>query len=109
MPNNNYRRLNEVENIHICEECLTKLPVYSIKWNNKKFKCITNDGRGVTLYSNTSAPVTFYYRDIKRVELRRWMKTVLVLSEREIVLSGYRRKSIFNSLKQYFKRQMLCV
>lgn len=109
MPNNGYSRLYEVENNHICEQCLTKLPAYSIKWNNKTFKCVPNNCRAVTLYSKTSAPVNFYYRDIKRIEMRSWMKTVLVLADREIILSGFRRKSIFNIIRDCFSRQLLCV
>ncbi|MGI9554903.1 MAG: hypothetical protein ACR2M6_02910 [Vampirovibrionia bacterium] len=109
MPNNGYSRLYELESNHICEECLTKLPAYSIKWNNKTFKCIPNNCRAVTLYSKKSAPVSFNYRDIKSIELRSWMKTVLVLADREIILSGFRRKSIFNVIRGCFTRQLLYV
>jgi hypothetical protein len=33
----------------------------------------------------------------------------LVLADREIILSGFRRKSIFNIIRDCFSRQLLCV
>ena len=109
MPNHGYSRLYELESNHICEECLIKLTSYSIKWNNKTFKCIPNNCRAVTLYSKTSPPINFNYSDIKRIEMRPWMKTVLVLADSEIILSGFRRKSIFKVIKDCFTRQLLYV
>lgn len=101
-----YQQLPTTEVGRICEYCLGDMTMYNIKWNGKKFRCVLNDNRSVVLCSNTGAPVRFYYREIKRVELRRWFKVVLVLENREVILSGYRRKSIFNAMKKYFMRQL---
>ena len=98
---------NYESNYCVCDKCLEKLTTYTLKWNGKKFKCILNDNRKVVLTSPTSQPIIFHYRDIRCIEMRRWMKIVLVMKDREIVLSGFRRKSAFYKLKSYFSRQLL--
>ena len=101
-----YYPLPTTNSMQICNQCLGEMSMYNINWNGTKFRCVLNDNRSVVLYSNTGPPFRFYYRDIKRIELRLWFKVVLVLENREIILSGYRRKSIFNALNKYFIRQV---
>lgn len=90
----------------VCEACLTPYKIYNMKWNKKHIKCIVNDTRSIVFYIKDGQPVRLLYKDIKRIEMRRWMKIVLVLHNKEIVLSGYRRKSMFNHIKQCFIEQI---
>lgn len=90
-----------------CEACLSPYKMYNMKWNKQKLKCVVNDTRSVIFYVNNGQPVRLLYSDIKRIEMRRWMKIVIVLHNKEIILSGYRRKSMFYHLKQCFVDQLI--
>jgi len=90
-----------------CEACLSRYPVYNMKWNKQKLKCIVNDTRSVVFYTKCGQPVRLLYKDIKRIEMRRWMKMVIVLHDKEIILCGWRSKSMFYHLKRCFTNQMI--
>ena len=91
-----------------CEKCLASYPVYKLKWQNKNVKCVLNDNRSIVVYPKFSEPIRYAYRNIKRIEMRPWMKLVLILDEdKEIEFRGWRRKSAFYAIKNYFTRQLL--
>ena len=103
-----YQPITNYDGNDICEQCLAAFPVYTLKWKNKKVDCVLNDNRSIVIYSKNSAPVRYYYRNIKRIEKRSWMKLVLIMDEdEEVVFRGWQRKSAFNALKKYFIRQLL--
>ena len=105
---NQYQPINNYESCDYCDKCLCKYKKYNLKWNNKSFKCVLNDNRSIVLYGKHSQPVRFNYRNIKRIEMRKWMKIVLIMDhDQEIVFKGWRRKSVFNALKNYFTLQMI--
>lgn len=91
----------------VCEACLTRYRVYHMKWNKQKLKCIVNDNRSVVFYTENGQPVRLLYKDIKRIEFRRWMKIAIILNDKEMVLHGWRSKSLFNHLKRCFTNQMI--
>ena len=93
----------------ICESCLSNYKQFDMKWNGKKVMCIVNDSRSVVFYSKNGTSMRLLYKDIQRIEMRCWFKLVFVLSNREIVISGFRRKSMFNHLKKCLINQMLVV
>ena len=93
----------------ICETCLSNYRQFHMKGNGHKIKCIVNDSRSVVFYPKNGATMRLLYADIKRIELRGWFKLVFVLSNREIVVSGFRRKSMFKHLKKCLNNQMLVV
>lgn len=93
----------------ICETCLSNYRQFHMKWNGKKVMCIVNDSRSVVFYPKNGSPMRLLYKDIQRIELRGWFKMVFVLSNREIVISGFRRKSMFKHLKECLNNQMLVV
>lgn len=93
----------------ICETCLSNYRQFHMKWNGHKIKCIVNDSRSVVFYPKNGSTMRLLYKDIKRIELRSWFKLVFVLSNREIVISGFRRKSMFNHLKKCLQNQMLII
>jgi hypothetical protein len=92
-----------------CESCLTEFAVFNLTWNKKRFSCVLNNKRSIVLMAPHSQPFRFYYRDIIRIDYRRWMKVVLVLADREIELKGFRARSAFKALRYYFLRQMVNV
>ena len=93
----------------VCETCLSNYKQFNMKWNGNKVKCIVNDSRSVVFYSKNGTSMRLLYKDIQRIELRGWFKLVFVLSNNEIVISGFRRKSMFNHLKNCLNNQMLVV
>lgn len=107
MPRNNYQRLENNIITNCCDHCLTKYEIYNFKWNKVPVKCILNDARGVVLYPKNSNFVRFNYKNIKRIEMRPCMKLILVLDDSEVVLKGFRRKTAFYKLRDYFQRQLL--
>lgn len=104
-----YSPLSMYEKTVICETCLTEYKQYNMKWNNYKIKCIVNDSRNVVLYTKMTAPLRIPYKDIKRIELRKCMKLAFVLTNKEILISGFRRKSVFNHLKRCLLNQVLVI
>ena len=58
----------------------TQFPIYNLKWNNKKVRCVLNDNRSIVISAKNSQPIRYYYRNIKRIEKRPWMKLVLIFS-----------------------------
>ena len=108
MPNN-YSALNVYDLKEVCENCLCKYKQYSMTWNNKTVKCVVNDNRSVVFYTKHGQPMRLLYKDIKRVELRPCMKLVFILHNSEIVVSGFKRKSMFNHLKRCLENQLLVI
>lgn len=104
-----YSALSVYDMKEVCESCLSNYKQFKMKYNKTKVKCIVNDSRSVVFYTRTGLPVRLLYQDIKRIEMRSWMKLVFVLSNREIVISGFRRKSMFNHLKKCMQNQMIVV
>ena len=103
-----YQPITNYESCNYCDKCLCAFPVYKLKWKNRKVDCVLNENRSVVLYSKNSQPVRYYYRNIKRIEKRSWMKLILVLDEnKEVELRGWHRNSAFSALKKYFTRQLL--
>ena len=104
-----YSALDVYDVKEICETCLSNYKQFHMKWNGHKVKCVVNDSRSVVFYSKMGAPMRLLYKDIKRIEMRSWMKLVFIIHNREIVISGFRRKSMFNHLKKCLNNQMLVV
>lgn len=92
-----------------CETCLTSYPIYKMKYNNKKMECIVNDLKNVVLYipSTNETSMRIPYSDIKRIELRRWRKFVLVLTNHEVVLCGCDYKKMFVKLRECLMNQLV--
>ena len=80
-----------------------------MKYNNKKMECIVNDLKNVVLYipSTNETSMRIPYSDIKRIELRRWRKFVLVLTNHEVVLCGCDYKKMFVKLRECLMNQLV--
>ena len=103
-----YQPLSNFTSCDYCDNCLAAFPIYNLKWNNKKVRCVLNDNRSIVISPKNSQPIRYYYRNIKRIEKRSWMKLVLIMDhDQEVEFRGWHRRSAFNALKKYFTRQLL--
>jgi hypothetical protein len=104
-----YRQLAayDIEVKEICDSCLTHYKTYSMTMNNQKYKCIVNDNRNIVLISASGIPIRLPYKKIKRLEKRGWFSLVFVLSDKEILITGFRRNTMFNHIKTCFTNQLL--
>lgn len=91
----------------VCETCMTRYKVYNMSWNKNKIKVVVNDARSVVFYMKSGQALRLLYKDIMRVELRSCRKIAFVLSDKDIVISGFRSKSMFKQLRESLNNQLI--
>ena len=108
MPDN-YSILSVYDVKEVCSNCLFNYKVYNMTLNNQKIKVVVNDSQSVVFYCNRGKTIRLLYKDIQQIELRSCWKVAFILRDSDMIVSGFRCKSMFKQLKQCLKNQLLVI